>query len=471
MHLKQRFLAVLVLVGVTLAMLAVSKSEITGSGTGETGLSVFRKKETIYFWYADESLSGYFNSAAVAFGEQHNVRVIPVLASESEYLEAINRACVQEEDIHHAQAPDVYMLSNDSLEKAYLSGLASVIQDEAGVCDAKHFPKAALDAVTYQEKKVAYPLTFETSVLLYNATYQKEWANQQADKEIDLRSVSETESEEELPEAMAARADMTKEELVTYYLEHSMPVTVDDILNIGDTFDVPQGVDGIMKWDVSDIFYNYWFVGNYMTVGTDTGDVKGAIDINNAEAVACLEVYKKLNQFFSIESDTVSFDSVVQEFIDGKIVFTIATTDVLARLEEARENGTLAYEIGIARLPDVSSELKSRSLSVTGVLAVNGYSQKKELANAFASFLVNDYADQLYERSGKVAANLQAKAGHEMIDIFLQEYADSISLPKMMSTSNFWIQLEVLFAKVWNGEDAAALVAQLQNQMLTQTVE
>ena len=77
-------------------------------------------------------------------------------------------------------------------------------------------------------------------------------------------------------------------------------------MNIADTFDAPEGVEGVMKWDVNNIFYNYWIVGNYMIVGGDPGDDRNDININNPETIQCLEVYKALNQFFFIESDTVT---------------------------------------------------------------------------------------------------------------------------------------------------------------------
>ena len=91
-----------------------------------------------------------------------------------------------------------------------------------------------------------------------------------------------------------------------------------------------------MKWDVNNIFYNYWIVGNYMIVGGDPGDDRNDININNPETIQCLEVYKALNQFFFIESDTVTYDSVIQDFIDGKTMFTIGTTDVGKRLMQKR---------------------------------------------------------------------------------------------------------------------------------------
>ena len=387
------------------------------------------------------------------------MRVLPVLNSESEYLEAINDAT-----LHSGQTPDVYLLSNDLLEKAYLAGLAAPIQDSEGLCTEEHFPKAALDAVTYRDKTVAYPMFYETSALVYNQTYLEEWAKQQAEK-----AIVNAEGEEEADAGESADGSELDQEAVAAktqeYLETAVPVTMDDILNIADTFDVPEGVEGIMKWDVSDIFYNYWFVGNYMIVGGDVGDEEENIHIYNQETIDCLAVYQALNQFFSIESDIVDYGSVVQDFIDGKVVFTIGTTDVCEKLARAKEEGSLTFEYGIARIPDVSEKLQSRALSVTNGVVVNGYSEHKELANRFAAYLTGECALSLYERTGRMSSNKAANADDELLQVFFEEYGESVCLPKMMETENFWLQLEVLFAKVWNGEDATALIKELDANM------
>ena len=54
------------------------------------------------------------------------------------------------------------------------------------------------------------------------------------------------------------------------------------------------------------------------------------------------------------------------------------------------------------------------------------------------------------------------------LTVFADEYADSVSLPKMLETGNFWMQLEVLFSKVWNGEDVTTLVEQLAGTIAEQ---
>lgn len=477
MFLKKRMIATAAVIAMAAAAVYGSTQEM--SQTQDTGerLQLFRGKETIYCWYSDEALSGYINAAAVSFGEQNKVRVIPVLTSDSEYLEAVNQ-----ETLHSAQIPDIYLLSSDSLEKAYLAGLATKVPDTEGICDTDHFSRAALAAVTYDDKIIGYPVYFDTSALVYNEDYLRTWATQQAEKELSGSSdndepVGEGEEiieEDSLPEDQTTDQvtadEATVNALAEQYFAKALPSTVDDLLNIADTFDAPEGVEGVMKWDVNNIFYNYWIVGNYMIVGGDPGDDRNDININNPETIQCLEVYKALNQFFFIESDTVTYDSVIQDFIDGKTMFTIGTTDVVKRLEDAKADGSLTFNYGIARMPDVSAELQSRSLSVTGAAVINGYSEHKELADRFAAYLSEEYADGLYERSGKMPASIHAaeNADNGALMIFANEYADSVSLPKMLETGNFWMQLEVLFSKVWNGEDVTTLVQQLADNMSQQ---
>jgi maltose-binding protein MalE len=300
---------------------------------------------------------------------------------------------------------------------------------------------------------------YETSALVYNQTYLEEWARQQALKEL----TNEEEDDGDEGDAVAVDEVLLAQK-IQEYRPLAVPKTVADILTVADTFNLPEGVDSIMSWDVSDIFYNYWVVGQYMIVGGDFGDDITDISINNESTIQCLEVYKALNQFFSIESDTVTYDSVLQDFVEGKTVYTIVTTDAVKYLDAAKAEGLLTFEYGFSEMPEISAELSSRSMSVTNAVAVNGYSTRKELANRFASYLVDEYADKLYERTGKMSANLNTTADSLPLQVFMAEYGSSISLPKMMETGNFWLQLEVLFAKVWNGADVTASVQELEAQ-------
>lgn len=477
MSLKKRLTAVLALVLVLAIAVIVGNSGMTLPEKSQD--SAFHKKETIYFWYTDDALTDYVNSAAVNFGETYGVRVIPVLKSGMEYLEAVNEASLDDT----VATPDVYLLSNDSLGKAYMAGLAAKVQD-GGVCDNTHFPKAALSAVTCDGQIVAYPYYYETSTYLYNKTYLEDFirAKAEAEAQTDGQDVQSGEDGQEAQstedgqdgadgqEASDAQsgAEETAALVDEVALQQLLPKTMDELLSFADAYDAPENVEAILKWDVADIFYNYYFIGKYMVVGGEAGDDASQIDIYNLETIQCLKAYQKLNQFFYIEPDTVSYDSVLQEFIEGKIVFTVVTNDALARLEQAKEDGSMTFEYGIMPVPQISDTLEGRSLSVTNAVVVNGYSDKQALANRFAKYLTTEYVDTLYSRTGKSAASYDAPYENENLSKFMAEYEKSIPMPKMIETSNFWVQLEILFAKVWNGENINDLVRTLSEQMMTQ---
>lgn len=470
MTLRKRLLAVLVILCVAAGIIYVGMSGMQVTGEKPSNEFSLGNKETIYFWYSEEGLTDYINSAAVAFGEKENVRVIPVLTEDSEYLEAVNKASISGEKI-----PDVYLISNDSLEKAYLSGLASEITDPTGICNTENFPQSAILAVTYKGKPVAYPYFYETSAFVYNRTFMDDWAKQQ------LEAVEEEEpdwGEEGLPDEEVTASDgdnagmegpdSTTEERIDAMVQGGIPATVEEVLGFADNYTAPDTVEAVFKWDVSDIFYNYHFAGSGLVVGGEAGDDKNQVSIYNDQTVQCLEIYKNLNQFFYIEADTVTYDSVLQDFIDGKLVFTIGTTDVVKKLEEAKAEGTFLYEYGIAPLPKPSASLDGKGLSVTTAAVVNGYSEHKDTANRFAAFLTGEYLENLYARTGRVASSYNANQDNEYLQVFMTAYENSASLPKMIETSNFWIQLEIMFSKIWGGADVSEQLNLLSEQILSQ---
>lgn len=486
MHLRKRMLAMTAVV--FMAVFAMLAGNIPMEDTGEKNVPDFidDHKKTIYFGYSDDSLTSYINSAAVAFGEREDVHVIPVLLDDNSYLETINNMTIEDDKT----APDSFLIANDFLEKAYLCGLAIPIQDAGEIVNSANFPETALQAVSYQGKSVAYPFYYETSALIYNKTYLNQWVKQQeeagADDETDNASnegnstANVGESADNMGNSTADAEDGTTsddeedfEEVVDYTNQISregVPSTMEALLHIADTFDAPEGVEGIMEWDVSDIFYNYWFVGNSLNVGGPRGDDPSMIDINNEQTVECLEFYQSLHQFFSIETENISYESCLQNFIDGKIVFTIGGTGSINILEEAKQSGTLAYEYGYAVLPDISTTIESGNMSVTYTVAVNGYSENKELANAFAAFITDEYIPQLYDRTGKLAAKKDVTRVNSYLSVFDEAYENSESLPKLLEIGNLWLQLESMFAKIWNGEEARPLLEELAGQIESQLI-
>lgn len=478
MTLKKRVIAVLLLACVIGGIYALTKSGLIfhqPEESKEAEESLFGHRETLYLWYTDEALSDYLNSVAVSYNDyQEDARIIPVYTSGSEYLETINQASLQSGEV-----PDLYIVGNDSLEKAYLAGLASEIRMPEGSSDlASYFPESSVHAVTYHEKQIGYPFYFETSSFLYNRTYLEDFARAQIQAQMDEEAALEAQEQlaqdgpaegaQEPLENGEEDALQLDEAAVAARVEETLPKTIDDILAFADIYDAPEQVEAIFKWDVSDIFYNYFFVGNYIDVGGIAGDKDDSIDIYNENAIRCMRVYQDLNQFFSIDTEEISYAGILQDFIDGKILYTVVTTDALAKIEAAKENGEFAYEYGTSLIPDVNDELISRSLSITQCIVVNGYSTHKDMANDFAVYLACQNADHLYDRTGKVPALTGADISNPNAEAFVKEYEKSIPHPKMIETSNFWVELEIAFARIWGSDDANAELKALSEKIMTQ---
>lgn len=469
MSLKKRLTAVGIIAIAAVLTFGIAKSGLEVSDKQEE--PVFTGgKETLYLWYTDEALTSYITSAAVTYNETHDVRIVPVLESGPQYLENINKASLE------GEVPDLYILSHDSLEKAYLAGLASEVKTSDGVSLEETYIGTGLQAAAYKDKIIGYPFYFETSALLYNRTYLENLAKSQMEAEADLAEgeAAQARAEEEAEtEAVDGTQETTKataftQEQIDARVEEILPATIKEIETFAEEYDAPEQVEGVFKWDVTDIFYNYFFVGDAINMGGEAGYDTSQIDIYNLNAIANLRVYQELNQFFSIDTNEIDYETILDEFSKGKMVFTIATTDAVSKLEQARADGFMIYDYGIALVPDIDEEKSSRSLSMTSCVVVNGYSANKEAANDFAYFLTNEYNDILYARTGKVSAAKNVDYDYEALKVFAAEYEKSISMPKMLETSNFWVQLEVVFSEVWNGADANGELKALSEQIMEQ---
>lgn len=423
--------------------------------------------DSVVVWYADENMTDYISAMAVAFHEEYDIRVIPQLHSGLEYVESIYDASVTDDPA----TPDVFIISNEALEKAYLTGLADEITDPDNLVNTDHFPQTAINAATYQDKLVGYPYYFETSVLLYNRSYIYEMAKNQllagTTDEAALSGGEVTISDEESTQEAATKEEITEAD-IEERINELIPQTFEELLAFANEYDAPAAVDGVFKWDVTDIFYNYFFAGNYMNVGGPCSDTPEEVDIYNLDVIKAMQIYQSLNQFFSFEANDMEYASVIQEFMEGKMVYTTATSDIIKTLDAAKEEGTFTFDYGLVEIPDLNEELQTRNLAVTNTVVVNGFSDRKEDANKFASYLTTQASASLYEKTGKIPALTKEACRDDRTAVFFHEYEESVPAPKMMVTSNLWVQLEVTFAEVWNGASVSRSLQELSELIMSQ---
>lgn len=422
---------------------------------------------TLILWYTDEGLTDYLNSASVAYQDAEGVRVEPVLKTGLEYIEEIYDASVKNEEM-----PDIFIAGSDCLEKAALSGLALPVSDPENILNSINYPEIAMNAVTYKGNQVAYPFYYETAFLLYNSTY----LSQMADAELRSEPPEGNEDEEGegrtyVPDAGIPEGytEESFKEAVAERTQELIPESIEDITKLAMEHGAPEGMEHFFLWDVSDIYYNYFFTGAYMNVGGECGDDPDMIDICNDDTIRCMTTYQNLHQFFSIESKESSYEKVLADFLDGKSLFTIVTTDALPTVEKAYEDGEFKYGYGVAALPGVDSDHTARGLSTTGCVVVNGFSEHPDEANLFAEYIIYENADTLYDRTGKMPCmggvtgeNTGAKG------VVRELYESSAVLPKLITLSNFWVELELAYSRVWDGADPEQTLKTLSEQMREQ---
>ncbi|MBQ7971958.1 MAG: extracellular solute-binding protein [Lachnospiraceae bacterium] len=421
----------------------------------------------IYFWYTDPELVDYVDNAAFSFYGETGIRVVPTLVSGLEYLEVI-----QQGSLHTENGPDVYLIENESIEKAVLSGLAIPVTDEAGVLTTDHFPQVALEAASYNNKIMGYPLNYETAVFLYNETYLEQVAKAAIQAEKDRQAAEDATQalengatpESEITQAVDENGEVTEEALKAK-MEEILPTSMIGILEFANNYDPVDGMDAFFKWDVSDVFFSYGFAGSYLNVGGPCGDDKAQVNLYNSDAMYALSVYQDFNQFFSMESEEIDYETIVEEFKQGKIMFTLADTGIVEELEKAKQEETFPYEYGISNIEMLNTTLQSQPLSVTNVVVVNGYSTEREAAELFAKYLTCDYVTNLYSRSGSLSAYQVENPEYEALTDVRSCYEGSVSLPKIVEAGNYWILAEICYTDIWEGEDVNAALYALASKV------
>ncbi len=419
------------------------------NGMGYHKLTDKKEKGVVNFWYTNDLMTSYYNNVASVYNQLNkDVDVVPKLVSAGEYLEQIYKASIEGESY-----PDMYVITSDAMEKAFLAGLTLPVDNEKRV--SERFPQVALEAASYNGTLMGYPLYFDTSILVYNKTMLEEIALDQFQIQAAAEGV-------ENPEAITV-----PEEDIARLVEIMIPETIDELIEFSNNLEAPDGLETVFKWNINDVFFNFFYLGEYARLSADE------INIYNEGTAACMEVFKHVTEYFYMDAETVSTESILEEFAAGKVLFTILDSESALKLENANSEGLVAFEYDYAMLPDPSGELKGRPLSVSNILVINGYTDYPDTANEFAEFLAmeNIGTDQMYERTGYIPACLTAKTTTNMEDIFKEEYAVSINMPADISFSNAWMLLENAFNEIWEGAEAQTALENLENLLQKQVLQ
>ena len=384
---------------------AQNREEIMPKEEIEKEIEMETSSADVVIWYSDSALESYLNDISETYFKKNNVSVAAIYVSSVDFLEMVNNM-----NISGKGAPDIFITGSEMLEKVYLSGLYKENTD-TDTYNEDNYPEIALNCVTYENQMLGYPLSFNVSFL-------------------------------------ACNMDNTD----------SLPKTFDEIYNFSNNFVSPENssVQSILEWNVSDLVYNYPFIGAYLNLGGESGIDSSKVNLNNQNALKALKYYQNLNTIFAVNKNSTE-ENIEDDFVNQKTVFAILDCKSVSKLEKAE------FNIDIAEFPDLTSSLKTKALSETSVLIINPYTKNAEKAQDVAKFMTFDYADKMYEKGGLQSCRLLKDYANDYNEKIIGFYEESTSLPKFRVTGDYWLSLQNMLNSVWNGGDAEEELNALQS--------
>lgn len=363
--------------------------------------------------YYDETYTEYLEYCKESFEKnKDNVTIELTLMSSENYI-----ANISESAYNGTDTTDVYMAMESELGKAYLAGIAADNNNEDFT--SNYYCDTALNACSYNGKLIAYPLSYDTSYLVYNTAYMS------SENVTDFSTIK----------SFAENADFTDE--------------------------ASSSIQRIFNCNITRIFENYGFIGNSMNIGGTYGDDSSSFSINNADTVKDAERYMELIEYFSL-SDLFTYDECIGTFVSGSCLSMIASVKQLSYIDENVTN------LGITEFPDYDEENSVSPLSITTALVVNPFSEHDEYAEEFAWYATYGKAVALYKYSNMLSAKNNVVYDNEMFDEIYKSYEKSTPKNKILYGEQLYPHLEIALHNIISGSSAADELKAVDEYMQSQ---
>lgn len=336
----------------------------------------------VVFWYEDESYTKFFEEAARAYFDRTGVKVAAQCQKAPDYIGAI-----YDETMQDGAFPDVYLISGDNLEEAYRYGLVSVNENDISAARAA---KNAVTASTYQGKLLGYPLSFHTCVFVYQNGYF-----------------------EAAPDSLQA------------------------LIDYSDANEPPENVSYLLEWDVNDAFYDFPFISNSVTFEKTEAEKLNVI-YHEELYQQDLAYFEKILESFSVDAQTVSEESIIENFLGGRTLSAMIDTSSLYRLE--------GYEYSLMQIPDLNDTLPADPCAITDMLVVNDFSEKGDEAAEFAYFATVTMAGELHDLSGHYSV-IPSEEPDWVEQVAFDAYESAVLAPDSVDAKDFWVSLEETISK------------------------
>ena len=336
----------------------------------------------LVLWYEDASYTPFFRLAAERYFAKTGVKVAVECQNMLDYMGEIYDRTMLDDAF-----PDVYLISGDNLEEMYLYGLVSGNGTELADTGAA---ASAVTASTYEGRRMGYPLSFHTCVFIYQTDYFGE-----------------------------------------------APISLQSIVDYSNENEPAENVEFLLEWNVNDAYYDFPFIANSVTFEkTEAGVMQVRYDEELYQQD--LEYFETILGSFSVDTENVSEQGIIDNFLAGRTLCAIIDTNFLWQLE--------GYGYALTQIPDLSETLTANTCAGTDMLVVNDFSRKEELAADFASFATVEMAAELYPSTGHFSVIPSADPTRAE-QVAHAAYAEAVLMPDSQDAKNFWVNLEETFLK------------------------
>ena len=199
----------------------------------------------------------------------------------------------------------------------------------------------------------------------------------------------------------------------------------------------PENVQYLLEWDVNDAFFDFPFIANSVSFVKDEAET---MQVNYDENLynQDIEFFSQILESFSIDAASVTEESVISDFNEGKTLCAIIDSNSLSSIEN--EN----FEV--RELLSLNDTLQASSAAFTDLVIVNEFSEEKEKAADFAQYLTLTLSEQLHDFGGHYSVKLSESADNDE-KIAYQAYENAVPVPDSQDAREFWITLKETIAQ------------------------
>ncbi|MCD7806840.1 MAG: maltose ABC transporter substrate-binding protein [Lachnospiraceae bacterium] len=305
-------------------------------------------------------------------------------------------------------AADVFVQAHDGVAVSAQSGLILEIDAYTDYIQ-ENFMENAVEAVTYDGKVYAFPLSIKTIALFYNK-------------------------------------DLVDEPVTTW----------DEMREFALSYNDPSQNKFAILWQATEPYYAHGFLGGYgYEMFGENHDDPDQLGWDTEEAIEGMEFFSTLSEIYPVTSTDATWDAMNTMFSAGEAPYVITGPWSISEFTEAGVN------FGVTTLPLLPNGEHPITLSTVDTVCVSAYTQYPNAAMLLAKFLTDEEAiTLLYDTKVELPASIIGQTYEFVVnDVNLQGVAAqaeySLPMPYIPEMASVWTPYQKAFVAVWDGLSTA----------------